>query len=168
MERIGRLFIGAGFAWMFVVLVVGILGGLDKPSAWIAYLDSVAGNRVISDIYRALAVIVVPIGLLALMWDIFRDPVALWVKVAAPGAFLAIYGLFLLSAMPDVGRPLFTWVDASIAQVAPLQRLSQSPDATGHWLIRFGTVFAFLAGIPGAIVALVSLVTGVGRGTRRS
>jgi len=148
--------------------VVGILGGLDKPSTWIAYLDSVAGNRVISDIYRVLAVIVVPIGLLALLWDILRDPVALWVKAAAPGAFLALYALFLLSAMPDVGRPLFTWVDPSVAQVVPLQKLSHAPDATGHWLIRFAAVFAFLAGIPGAITALASLVTGVGRGARPS
>ena len=168
MERIGRLFIGVGFLWIFVVVVVGILGGLDKPSAWVAYLDSVAGNRVISGVYGALAVIVVPIGLLAFLRDILRDPVALWVKTAAPGAFLALYALFLLSAMPDVGRPLFTWVDPSVAQVASLPKLSHSPEATGHWLIRFAAVLALLAGIPGGIVALVSVVTGVGRAARRS
>ena len=163
-EWVGRLFVGIGFVWAAIVLVVGLLGGLDKPSAWVAFLTEVSGWPTIWRTYVGLTWVVVPIGLLVYLRDLMGDPVALWVKAAAPGALLAIYALFLSAALPDVGRP---WLSA-IETVVPLAGLRNTADATGSWFVRFLAALAVLGGVPGAIGALVSLVTGVGRGSRRS
>ncbi|MGH7321666.1 MAG: hypothetical protein ACRELA_18865 [Candidatus Rokuibacteriota bacterium] len=162
-EAIGRLFVGIGFLWAAIILIVGILGGFDTPITWISLLGDVTGSDVVRHVYLALTFLVVPIGMLTYLRDILGDPVALWVKVAAPGAFVAIYLLFLLAALPDVGRPFLLW----FGSIVPLTGLRDTPDATGSWFLRFLAAFAFLAGIPAVIGKVVSLITGVGSGVRR-
>ena len=57
LELIARLLVGIGFLWLVIVLVVGLLGGFDKPSAWFKLLDDaiditlqvVTGNAAASD-----------------------------------------------------------------------------------------------------------------------
>lgn len=156
-EAVGRLFVGAGFVWMVAVLVAGLLGGLDKPSEWVGFLAEVSGWTIIRHAYLALSLLVVPVGMLVYLADVLGDPVALWVKTAAPGALLAVYALFLLTALPDVGaRPLL----AMESLVPVLASLPRSPDATGSWLLRFAALFALIAGAPGVLGGLVGLMVG--------
>ncbi len=162
-EAIGRLFVGIGFLWVAIILIVGILGGFDKPSTWISLLGDVTGSDVVRHVYLVLTLLVVPIGMLTYLRDILGDPVALWVKAAAPGAFVAIYLFFLLAALPDVGRPLLL----GFGSIVPLTGLQDALDATGSWFLRFLAAFAFLAGIPAVIGKVVSLITGAGSGARR-
>jgi hypothetical protein len=164
MEWIGRLCVGLGFLWVALVLIVGLLGGLDKPSTWVGFLAVVSGWPAIWHAYLALTYVVVPAGLLVYLKDLLGDPVALWVKAAAPGALVALYALFLTTALPDVGRPWLTGVEGLV----PLAGLGSGVEATGSWFVRFLALLAVLGGIPGGIGALVTLLTGVGRAGRRS
>jgi hypothetical protein len=103
----------------------------------------------------------VPMGMLVFLRDIFGDPVSLWVKWAAPGAFVAIYALFLLVALPNIGQPLFLGITSVVAPLA-------SPPAVGpgrigsnwDWLLRFAVAFAVLAGVPGIIATIVGMLGG--------
>jgi len=163
-EAIGRLFVGVGFLWVAIVLVVGLLGGLDKPSAWTALLAQAAGAPLVWQLYLGLTYVAVPVGFLVYLRDLMGDPVALWVKAAAPGALVAVYALLLAAAVPDVGR---AWLLAADTVVS-VPGLRATTDATGSWLVRFLVVLGVLGGIPGVAGALVTLVTGIGRGARRS
>ncbi|MBI3456030.1 MAG: hypothetical protein HY002_09630 [Candidatus Rokubacteria bacterium] len=166
MERLARLFVGIGFLWMALVLAVALLGGLDTPSTYFKLLVDVTGFGWLHPVYLGLAVIVVPVGMLTFLLDILGDPVALWVKWAAPGAFLAVYVFFLLAAMPEVGRPFFLGLESVVAPIAGTRQADASAGSTASWLIRFGVTFAVFAGIPGVIGAVLGLVSGSKSGAR--
>ncbi|HEV8311299.1 MAG TPA: hypothetical protein VGW35_26870 [Methylomirabilota bacterium] len=166
-EGLARLFIGVGFVWVVIVLAVGLLGGFDKPSAYWKFLTEATGAGWLPHVYLVLTLFVVPVGMLTFLRDILTDPVALWVKWAAPGAFLAMYAFFLLAAMPDVGRPLFVGIESTISPVASPASAAASMGSTGSWLVRFAVAFVVLAGVPGIIGAVVGLVTGSKAGVRR-
>jgi hypothetical protein len=164
LESIARLFVGIGFLWIAIVLIIGIAGGFDKPSAWTKVLVEASGGTWIRHAYLALAVFVVPVGILTLLRDILTDPVALWVKWAAPGAFLVIYAFFLFAALPDIGGPFFQ----GIAAISPTSA-GKTPglEETGAWLIRFAGAFAVWAGVPGVIGAVIGAMSGSKAGVRR-
>jgi hypothetical protein len=155
-EAIGRLFVGVGFVWAAIVLIVGLFGGLDKPSSWVGFLADVSGFYVIRYAYVALTLVVVPIGMLVYLKDVMGDPVALWVKLATPGALVATYALFLAAAMPDFGlAPLL-----AVESMVPMTGLGTGVEATGSWFLRFVTLLALLAGIPGVIGGVLGLLMG--------
>jgi hypothetical protein len=95
------------------------------------------------------------------------DAESLWVKLALPGAFAAIYALFLAAALPNVGQPLLLASDP-MAALVPGVRLTRDPGDGWSWLLRFGASFLVLAGIPGALGLLVSLLAGGGSRRRWS
>ncbi len=167
MEGIARLFVGIGFLWIAIVLIVGLAGGFDKPYGWFKLLEDTSGWNWTRPVYLALALFVVPVGMVTLLRDILNDPVALWVKWSAPGAFLAIYAFFLAAALPDVGGPLFQWIE-TVSPGAPAGSAGPpAPAGTGAWLVRFAFAFAVLAGVPGIVGAVVGLLTGSKAGVRR-
>lgn len=162
-EGIARLFVGIGFLWMLLVLAVGLVGGFDKPTTWFRLLSEDWEPGAVRYGYLALTLFIVPVGMLTYLRDVLGDPVALWVKMAAPGAFVAVYALFLLAALPDVGRPFFLAFDS----LAPVGGLSRSLEATESWLIRFGVAFLALAGVPGFLGVVLSVVSRTGSRPRR-
>jgi hypothetical protein len=159
-EAIGRWFVGIGFLWVVVVLVVGLLGGLDKPWGWVGFLADVSGWNVIRLAYQVLTFVVVPIGMLVYIKDVLGDPVAVWVKFAAPGAMAAVYMLFLAAAQPDLGRGMLRSVETMVPAAAGF---GTGVEATGGWVVRFLAWLALLAGIPAVIGAVIGLFTGGGR-----
>jgi hypothetical protein len=157
-ETIGRLFVGVGFLWTAVVLVVGLLGGLDKPSAWVGFLADVSEWNVIRLVYTGLTLLVVPLGMLLYGKSVLTDPAALWVKFGTPGVMVAVYALFLAAAKPEVGLAPLLAVDALV----PVSGLATSLDATGSWLVRFVILLVLVAGVPAVAGGVVGLLTGGG------
>jgi hypothetical protein len=107
-------------------------------------------------VYMALAIFVVPMGMLVFLRDIFGDPVRPWVKWALPGAFVAIYVFF----------PLFQSLEGLLGRTADLPKAG-SPGANQDWLLRFGVLFGVLAGALGVIGFVVGAMTGSKSGARR-
>ncbi|HEV8674138.1 MAG TPA: hypothetical protein VGX21_08830 [Methylomirabilota bacterium] len=170
MERLARLFVGIGFLWVALVLVWSVLAGFEEPYIWFKWASDSLQWAWLYPTYLALAFFVVPVGMLTFLRDILGDPVALWVKWAAPGAFLAIYALFLVAVLPEVGRPLFLSLESVVGPIAPLASgpgARVPAESVGSWLMRFGVAFAVLAGVPGIIGAIVGMVTGSKAGVRR-
>ena len=167
LERLARLCIGVGLMWVALVVFLGLAAGLDKPSVWFRLLDTIIDPALRGAIYLVLAVVVVPVGMLTYLRDAFGEPIPLWMKAAAPGAFVAIYALFLACTLPEVGRPLLLAAGPAAASVLPRGTLSDAPDAAWSWLARFGVGFALLAGVPGLLGLVASLLAGGGSGRRR-
>ena len=114
-------------------------------------------------LYMGLTFVVVPVGMLMLLRDMFGDPEPLWLKLAAPGVFASVYALFLAAAVPDIGQPLLLAADPLVAQFLPGMTLTRDPGDGISWLTRFGAFLTVLAAIPGVLGALVGLVTGGSR-----
>jgi hypothetical protein len=167
MERLGRLFVGIGFLWVALILVWAFAAGVDQPYAWFKWANDGLGYAWMNATYLALALFVVPMGMLVFLRDIMGDPLAVWVKWAAPGAFLAVYAFFLLAALPDVGRPLFFGIESTISAGSTAGGEGAGPGSTTGWLVRLGLAIVVLGGVPGAIGAAVVLLTGGKAGARR-
>jgi hypothetical protein len=65
-------------------------------------------------LYMGLTFVVVPVGMLMLLRDMFGDPEPLWLKLAAPGVFASAYALFLAA-------------DPLVAQFLPGTVLTRDP-----------------------------------------
>ncbi|MBI2468331.1 MAG: hypothetical protein HYV62_11040 [Candidatus Rokubacteria bacterium] len=115
----------------------------------------------------ALTFFVVPLGILTYLRDLFGDPVGLWVKCAAPGAFVAVYGLVLVAVVPDVGRPFLLWVEGIVRPVVGLTGLKDTLEDTGSWLVRSLAALALFAGVPGVVGAILGLASGQKPARRR-
>jgi hypothetical protein len=111
-------------------------------------------------LYLGLTFVVVPIGMLMLLHDMIGDPEPLWLKLAAPGGFAAVYALFLAAAAPQVGQPLLLAADPLVTQFMPTASLARDPGDALSWLARFGALLVVLAGIPGVIGLLAGLFAG--------
>lgn len=167
LERIARLCVGVGLVWVTVVVFVGLAEGLDQPSRWFLLLDHVVSAETRGGVYLGLALLVVPIGMLTYLRDVMTDPLPLWMRAAAPGAFASVYALFLAAALPVVGQPLLLVAEPAAAYLVPATALARGPDATWSWLVRFGAAFCVLAGIPGLLGAVAGLLAGTGSAARR-
>ncbi len=168
MENLARLFVGIGFLWVAIILVWGLAAGVDQPYIWFKWAAESTGWPWMRPLYLALTVFVVPMGMLVFLKDIFGDPVAHWVKWAAPGAFLAIYAFFLLMALPDIGAPLFLGIESIVAPMATPPHFNPGKlGSNWNWFMRFVVAFAVLAGIPGIVGAILSVMTGSKAGVRR-
>jgi hypothetical protein len=165
-ERLARLCVGIGFIWVSLIVLWAIAAGVEQPYAWFKWAHEGLGYAWMYPTYLVLALFIVPAGMLTFVRDIMGDPVAMWVKFAIPGAFLAIYAFFLLAALPEAGRPLF----AAISSVVNPGGSEPVPGAAGSsttWLIRLGLTVAVWAGVPGVIGAIVGMMTGSKAGVRR-
>jgi hypothetical protein len=162
-ERLGRLCIGIGLLWVLLVVGLGLMVGLDKPEALAPYLDRVVGSDLRQALYLGLTFVVVPVGMLMLLRDMFGDPEPLWLKLAAPGVFAAVYALFLAAAVPRVGQPLLLLADPLVAQILPGVALSRDAGDGTSWLARFGALLVVVAAIPGALGLLAGLLAGGSR-----
>jgi hypothetical protein len=153
LERLARVCVGLGLLWVVGVIAVGLLAGLDRPERWLAlpYLDSLMGGELRRAIYMVLTVGVVPVGMLTVLRDVYRDPGPLWLKAAAPGGFGSVYALFLAAALPRAGQPLLQAADPLVAQFLPWVRLTTDPGDPASWLLRFGVIVALFAGVPWAL-----------------
>lgn len=170
LENVARLFVGIGFLWIVLVLLVGIVGGFEKPTVWLKFLSDQGGADAVRYIQWAMWVLtlfVVPIGVLTYLRDLLGDPVALWVKAAAPGTFLAVYGLVLLAVLPDVGRPFLVGVESVVGPIVGLTGLKDRLEDTGSWLIRFLAALGLFGGIPGVVGAVLGLFGGQKPARRR-
>jgi hypothetical protein len=168
MEGLARLFVGIGFLWVAIILVWGLAAGVDQPYTWYKWARDSSGWGWMEATYLVLALFVVPMGFVVFLKDILGDPVATWVKWAAPGAFLAIYAFFLLVALPHLGGPLFGSVESVSAPVASAPAVG--PGRMGSnwdWVLRFVVAFIVLAGIPGAVGAIIQMASGSKTGVRR-
>jgi len=163
LERLGRLCIGMGLLWVLLVVGLGLMVGLDKPEVLVPYLDGVIGSDLRQVLYLGLTFVVVPVGMLMLLRDMFGDPEPLWLKLAAPGVFAAVYALFLAAAVPQVGQPLLLMADPLVAQVLPGTALTRDAGDGTSWLARFGALLVVVAGIPGALGTLVGFLVGGSR-----
>jgi hypothetical protein len=168
MERLARLCVGIGFLWAAIILIWGLAAGIDQPYAWYKWARDSSGWGWMEPTYLALALFIVPVGFVVFIKDILGDPVAAWVKWAAPGAFLAVYAFFLLMALPEVGGPLFGGIESVSAPVVtkpgvPPGRIGSNWD----YALRFLVAFAVLAGIPGVVGAIVQAASGSKTGVRR-
>jgi hypothetical protein len=164
LERLGRLCVGVGLLWVLLVLAVGLIGGLDKPELLAPYVDGMLGPDLRQGLYFGLTFVVVPIGMLMLLRDMIGDPEPLWLKLAAPGVFAAVYALFLAAAAPRVGQPLLLAADPLVTQFLPATSLSRDPGDASSWFARFAALLLVVAGIPGVLGFLAGLLAG---GTRR-
>jgi hypothetical protein len=162
LERLARVCVGLGLLWVLGIVFVGLVAGLDKPERWLefAYLDEIMSGALRRAIYVGLTVVVVPVGMLTVLRDLYRDPEPLWLKAAAPGAFVAVYALFLAAAMPAVGQPLLQTVDPLVTRLLPGVRLTGAPGDGASWLLRFGATLAGLAGVPWALGLVAGLLAG--------
>lgn len=167
LERFARFCVGFGLLWVAGVLFVGLFVSLEAPGRWFSVLDHLVGAEAREWAYLAMAFFVVPLGMLVYLQAVFRDPVPIWMKAGAPGAFLSVYLLFLASALPDVGRPLLLAADPAAAALAPAGALRNAPDATWSWLLRFGALFALLAGAPGLVGMVAAFLGGLVGDPRR-
>jgi hypothetical protein len=167
MERLSRVCVGVGAVWGFVVLAIGLAVGLDKPQAWAPFLDHVLNEQVRRTLYLLLTFVVVPVGLLTVLRDVLADPEPLWIKLALPGALVALYALFLAAALPGLGQPLLLAADPMATRIFPGVRLTRDPSDGWSWLLRFGASLVLLAGLPGAVGLLAGLLAG-GSGQRSS
>lgn len=167
MERIARFCVGVGVVWAAGVIVVGLVAGFDRPGAMFRLLDDLVGQNLRWGLYLALALFVVPVGMLSYLHDVLSDPLPLWMKAATPGALAAIYALFLAAALPEVGLPLLRYTEPVASTLVPASALRTDLEATWSWLVRFGAAFVVLAGIPGLLGAAVALLAGLGSSSRR-
>jgi hypothetical protein len=167
LERMARFCVGAGLVWFVVIVGMGLAKGLLWPSTWFPLLDHVVGSSARWAAYLGLSVVVVPLGMLAYLRDLLRDPLPLGLKAALPGVFVSAFVLFLACALPDLGAPLLLEADPLAARLVPDLVLGTSYEASGSWLVRFGVYLVLLAGIPGLGGALASLVGGLGAPRRR-
>jgi hypothetical protein len=158
MERLARLFVGIGFIWVAIVIVWALAAGVDQPYAWYKWAADSSGYAWMQPVYLALALFIVPIGMLTFLRDIFGDPGALWAKCAMPGVFLVIYAFFLLIALPDGGVSFFRGLESVVNPGGKLPTPG-APGSTTDWLIRVGMTIAVWAGIPGVIGAFVGAMT---------
>jgi hypothetical protein len=163
LERLGRLSIGLGLLWVLLVVGVGLLVGLDKPEQLAPYADGMIGSNVRAVLYLGLTYVVVPVGMLMMLRDMLGDPEPLWLKLAAPGGFAAVYALFLAAAAPQVGQPLLLAADPLVTQFLPAAVLTRDPVDGSSWLARFAALLGVIAGVPGALGFLAGLVAGGGR-----
>jgi hypothetical protein len=150
MERLARLFVGIGFLWVAIILVWAFAAGVDQPYAWYKWAADTPGYGWLEPVSLALALFVVPIGMITFLRDIFGDPGALWVKCAMPGAFLVIYAFFLMIAMPDAGVPFFRGLE-TVVNPGGLVPKPGAPGSSTDWLMRLAMTIAVWAGIPGVI-----------------
>ena len=167
MERLGRLFVGIGFLWVAIILLWALAAGVEQPYAWFKWANEGLGTGWMYPTYLILALFVVPMGMLVFLRDIMGDPVAMWVKWAAPGAFVAIYAFFLLAALPDVGRPFFFGIESIVSSGGSGGGPGEPPVSTTAWLTRLAIAIAVLGGVPGALGAVFGLLTGSKAGVRR-
>ena len=163
LERLGRFCVGFGVLWVLMVVGCGLMVGMDKPEMLAPYLDRILGTDLRQFLYMGLTFVVVPVGMLMLLRDMFGDPEPLWLKLAAPGVFASVYALFLAAAVPDIGQPLLVGADPLVAQFLPGTVLTKDPGDGISWLTRFGALLAVVAAIPGLLGVLVGLVTGGSR-----
>ena len=163
LERLGRLCVGVGLLWVLSLVSMALMVGFDKPELLAPYADSMIGPSVRELLYMGLTFVVVPVGMGMILRDMIGDPEPLWLKLAAPGAFAAVYAFFLAAAVPTVGQPILLVVDPFVRQVLPTLPLTKDPNDALAWLARFGALFAGLAGIPGAVGLLLGLLTGGSR-----
>lgn len=163
LERLGRLCIGFGLLWVLLVVGLGLMVGLDKPEALAPYLDQVIGSDLRQTLYLGLTFVVVPVGMLMVLRDMFGDPEPLWLKLAAPGVFAAVYALFLAAAVPQAGQPLLLATDPLVAWLLPGTALTRDPSDGLSWLARFGALLVVIGGIPGALGFLAGLFAGGSR-----
>jgi hypothetical protein len=159
MERLARLFVGIGFLWVAIMLVWAFAAGMDQPYAWFKWAADSSGYGWMQPVYLALALFIVPIGMLTFLRDIFGDPGALWSKCAMPGAFLVIYAFFLMVALPDAGVPFFRGLESVVNPGGSPPRLG-APGSTSDWLIRLGLTIAVWAGIPAVIGFIIGMASG--------
>jgi hypothetical protein len=150
MERLARLFVGIGFLWVAIMLVWAFAAGVDQPYAWFKWTFEHPGYEWMEPVYLALALFVVPIGMLTFLRDIFGDPGALWSKCAMPGAFLVIYAFFLMVALPDPGVSFFRGLETVVNPGGAVPRPG-APGSSTDWLLRLVMTIAVWAGIPGVI-----------------
>jgi hypothetical protein len=160
LERLSRLAVGVGVVWVVIVVGLGLLAGLDKPAAWARLLDDVLSPDLRQGVYFALALLVVPLGMLTVIRDVWSDPTPLWLKLAAPGALAAVYVLFLAAALPGVGQPLLRSADPLASRLVSGSPLTVDPADAWSWLVRFGAMLLLLAGLPGGLGLLVGLLAG--------
>jgi hypothetical protein len=159
MERLARLFVGIGFVWVAIMLLWGLMAGVDQPYAWFKWAADSSGYIWMRPTWLALTLFVVPIGMLTFLRDIFGDPVAPWVKWAAPGVFLVIFAFFLLIAQPDFGAPLFSLIE-SVVNPGGAMPSPGKPGSTQSWLIRVAITLGVWGGVPGVIGGFVGMMTG--------
>jgi hypothetical protein len=164
LERLGRLCVGLGVIWVLVVVGLWLMVGLDRPEEWTPYLDRAITSDVRQALYSVLTFVVTPIGMLMVLRDLFGDPDPLWLKLAAPGVFAAVYALLLTAAAPEIGRPILLAADPVVTSIFPGMRLSGSPEDGLSWLARFGGLLLVIAVIPGALGMALGLLTGGRRG----
>jgi hypothetical protein len=164
LERLGRLCVGLGVLWVLLVTGLGVMVGMDQPEALAPYLDGMLGADLRKALYMGMTFVVVPVGMLMLLRDMFGDPEPLWLKLAAPGVFASVYALFLAAAVPHLGQPLLLAADPLVTQFLPGTSLTRDPGDGLSWLTRFGALLVVLAAIPGAVGVLVGLVAGGSRG----
>jgi hypothetical protein len=165
MERLARLFVGIGFVWVAIILLWGLLAGVDQPFAWFTWAADSSGYVWMRPVWLALTLLVVPIGMLTFLRDIYGDPVAPWVKWAAPGAFLAIFAFFLLIAVPSLGTSVFSALESVVNPSGPMPTPGK-PGTTQSWLIRVAVVVGLWGGVPGVIGAFVGMMTGSSKAAR--
>ena len=163
LERLGRFCVGFGVLWVLLVGAVGLMFGLDMPERLAPYADQMIGADLRQLLYMGMTFVVVPVGMLMLLRDMFGDPEPLWLKLAAPGIFASVYALFLAAAVPQMGQPLLLAADPLVTQFLPGTTLTRDPGDGMSWLARFGALLAVLAAVPGVLGVLVGLVTGGSR-----
>lgn len=163
LERLGRLCVGLGLLWVLLLVSVGLMFGLDQPEQLAPYMDAMIGPDVRKVLSLGMTFVVVPIGMLMVLRDMIGDPEPLWLKLAAPGGFAAVYALFLAAAAPQLGQPILLIADPLVHQMLPDVSLSRDPGNGLGWFARFGALLAIIAGIPGVLGFLAGLVAGGGR-----
>ncbi len=164
LERLGRFCVGFGVLWVLLVGSLGLMFGLQMPELLAPYTDRILGTDLRQFLYMGLTFVVVPVGMLMLLRDMFGDPEPLWLKLSSPGIFASVYALFLATAVPQIGMPILLAADPLVTQFLPGMTLTKDPGDGMSWLARFGAFLAVLAAIPGVLGVLVGLVTG---GSRR-
>jgi hypothetical protein len=160
LERLGRLCIGLGLIWVLLIVGLWLMVGLDRPEEWAPYLDRAISSGVRETIYFLLTFVVTPIGMLMLLRDMFGDPEPLWLKLAAPGVFAAVYALLLAAAAPEIGKPILQAADPVVARILPGMALSKNSDDSLSWLARFGGLLVVIAVIPGVVGWVLGFLTG--------
>jgi len=158
-ERLGRICVGLGLVWVFLVLAAFAVG-LSTPDEWTPYLDRILSPDVRKGLHLVLTVVVVPLGMISLLKDVLGDPEPLWLKAAAPGAFAAVFATVLTASYPSSGQPILLMFDPFIKQVLPGFRLEQGPDDAASWFLRGLAAFVILAGIPGVLGGLAGALAG--------
>jgi hypothetical protein len=166
LERLGRVCVGIGFLWTLMMVGLWLTVGLDRPEEWAPYLDRVISADFRKTIYAVLTFVVTPIGMLMVLRDVFGDPEPLWLKLAAPGVFAAVYALLLAGVAPEVGQPILRAADPVVARLLPSMALGPMATSSATWLARFGGLVLVIAGIPCALGLVLGFLTGTGRARR--